>query len=104
MNNRLQFRHHTPIFDTREEAIEYIYSQIRFAEEGLASEDRSYGFSLLAEPTIIRYKNEADADLPSGATPNPHVIIAIGSNTNEGSQYNDNRFCIIDIFSNFRFS
>ena len=90
MNNRLQFRHHTPIFDTREEAIEYIYSQIRFAEEGLAFDDKSYGFSLLGEPTVIRYKNEEDEN-------DPHVILAVGSVTNEGTQYNDNKFCIIDV-------
>lgn len=91
MNNRLQFRHHTPIFDTREEAIEYVYSQIRFAEEGLAYDDKTYGFSLLAEPTIIRYKNEEDET-------DPHVILAIGSDTNDGAiGYGDNRFCIIDI-------
>lgn len=90
MNNRLQFRHHSPIFETREDAIEYIYSQIRFADEGLAFEDKSYGFSLLAEPTVLRYKNEDDEN-------DPHVILAIGATTNEGSQYNDNKFCIIDI-------
>lgn len=90
MNNRLQFRHHDPIFDTREEAIEYIYSQIRFADDGLAFENKSYGFSLFAEPTVLRYKNENDDT-------NPHIIIAVGATTNEGTQYNDNRFCIIDI-------
>ena len=88
--NRLQFRHHTPIFDTREEAIEYIYSQIRFADSGLAFEDKKYGFSLLAEPTVIRYKNEEDEN-------DPHVILAVGSVTNESTQYNENKFCIIDI-------
>lgn len=97
MTNRLQFRFHDEIFNTREEAIEYIYSQIRFAESGLASEDQKYGFSLLAEPTILRYKNELDDTEPSGSVPSPHVILAIGSNTNPGTQYNDNRFCIIDI-------
>ena len=93
--NRLQLRHHTPVFETREAAIEYIYSQIRFADEGLAFEDKSYGFSLLGEPTVLLYKNVTEAD-PTGEN-DPHLIFAIGSATNEGTQYNDNRFCIIDI-------
>jgi len=93
--NRLQLRHHTPIFETREAAIEYIYSQIRFADEGLAFEDKRYGFSLLGEPTILLYKNVTETD-PTGEN-DPHLILAIGSATNEGTQYNDNRFCIIDI-------
>ena len=93
--NRLQLRHHTPIFETREAAIEYIYSQIRFADEGLAFEDKRYGFSLLGEPTVLLYKNVTEAD-PTGEN-DPHLIFAIGSATNEGTQYNDNRFCIIDI-------
>jgi len=94
MINRLQFRYNEGIFNTREEAIEYIYSEIKRAEQGLAANDKSFGFSLLAEPTILRYKNEKDET-------NPHVILAIGSNTNPGvetghGQYADNRFCIID--------
>jgi hypothetical protein len=78
------------VFDTREAAIEYIQSQIRFTEEGLAKNDPSYGYSLFAEPTILRYVNEEDET-------NPHVILVIGSVTNDGTQYSDNRFCIIDI-------
>jgi len=93
--NRLQLRHHTPVFETREAAIEYIYSQIRFADEGLAFEDKSYGFSLLGEPTVLLYKNVTEAD-PTGEN-DPHLIFVIGSATNDGTQYNDNRFCIIDI-------
>jgi len=93
--NRLQLRHHTPVFETREDAIEYIYSQIRFADEGLAFEDKSYGFSLLGEPTVLLYKNVTEAD-PTGEN-DPHLIFVIGSATNDGTQYNDNRFCIIDI-------
>ena len=46
--NRLQFRHHPDIFNTREDAIEYIQSKIRFADKGLAFEDPKYGYSLLA--------------------------------------------------------
>lgn len=90
MNNRLQFRHHNEVFDTREAAIEYIQSQIRFAEEGLAKDEKSYGFSLLAEPTVLLYKKEEDET-------DPHLILVIGSQTNDGTQYSDNRFCIIDI-------
>ena len=99
MDNRLQFRHHgigsgytvaDGVFETRDEAIEYIYSQIRFAESGLAFEDKTYGYSLFGEPTILRYKNSDDET-------NPHVILAIGSVTNDGQfGYGDNRFCIID--------
>lgn len=96
MKNRLQFRHHTPIFESREAAIEYIYSQIRFADSGLAYKDKSQGYSLLAEPTILTYKNADDESAP-GTVPNPHLLLVIGSYTNEGGQYNDNRFCIIDI-------
>ncbi len=95
MDNRLQFRHHDQVFDTREAAIEYIQSQIRFAEEGLAKDDPSYGFSLLAEPTVLLYKKEEDET-------DPHLMLVIGSQTNPGTetgsgQYSDNRFCIIDI-------
>ena len=91
MENRLQFRHHTQIFETRQEAIDYIYTQIRYADTGMAATDRSQGFSLFAEPTILRYKNEEDET-------NPHVIVAIGAETNDGAVgYGDNRFCIIDI-------
>ena len=98
--NRLQLRHHgngsgytvaDGVFETRQDAIEYIYSQIRFADSGLAYEDKKYGYSLFAEPTILRYKNIEDET-------NPHVILAIGSYTNDGGfGYSDNRFCIIDI-------
>ena len=101
MDNRLQFRHHTPIFETREEAIEYIQSRIRFTDEGLAFEDAKYGYSLFAEPTVLRYKNVTETD-PEG-TDDPHLILVIGSVTNEEgvetghAQYGDNRFCIIDI-------
>lgn len=97
MKNRLQFRHHTPIFDSREAAIEYIYSQIRFADSGLAFKDKSQGYSLLAEPTVLTYKDANDEGSAPGTAPNPHLLLVIGSYTNEGGQYNDNRFCIIDI-------
>ena len=92
MKDRLQFRHHDAIFDTREQAIEYIKTDIRNSEVGLANTDRSQTFSLYAEPTVLRYKNVDDET-------NPHIILAVGavSNQNEGAQYNDNRFCFIDI-------
>lgn len=90
MINRLQFRHHNEVFNSKEDAREYIYSQIRFAESGLSVDNRALGYSLLAEPTILLYKNEEDET-------NPHLMLAIGSQTNESVQYSDNRFCIIDI-------
>ena len=92
MKDRLQFRHHDAIFDTREQAIEYIKTDIRNSEIGLANTDKSQTFSLYAEPTVLRYKNADDET-------NPHIILAVGavSNQNEGAQYNDNRFCFIDI-------
>ena len=92
MKDRLQFRHHDAIFDTREEAISYMLHDIRNSEVGLANTDRSQTFSLYAEPTVLRYKNADDET-------NPHIILAVGavSNQNEGAQYNDNRFCFIDI-------
>ena len=92
MKDRLQFRHHDAIFDTREEAIAYMLQDIRNSEVGLANTDRSQTFSLYAEPTVLRYKNVDDET-------NPHIILAVGavSNQNEGAQYNDNRFCFIDI-------
>ena len=92
MKDRLQFRHHDAIFDTREQAIEYIKTDIRNSEVGLANTDRSQTFSLYAEPTVLRYKNVDDET-------NPHIILAVGavSNQNEGAQYNENRFCFIDI-------
>ena len=92
MKDRLQFRHHDAIFDTREEAIAYMLHDIKNSEVGLANTDRSQTFSLYAEPTVLRYKNADDET-------NPHIILAVGavSNQDEGAQYNDNRFCFIDI-------
>ena len=99
MNERLQFRHHgngsgyttiDGVFESRDAAIEYITRDIRYSEEGLAAENPSHGFSLFAEPTVLRYKNDENEE-------DPHVILAIGSVTNTGNRYNDNKFCIIDI-------
>ena len=101
MNNRLQFRQHgigsgytvaDGVFETREEAIEYIYRGVKYAEDGLAAVDVSYGLSLFGEPTVLRYKNEDKED-------DPHLILVIGSVTNAdpGSRHVKNRFCVIDI-------
>lgn len=92
MKDRLQFRHHDAIFNTREEAIEYITYDIRHSENGLSKDDVKQCFSLYAEPTVLRYKNADDES-------NPHIILVIGSKSNqvEGAQYSDNKFCFIDI-------
>lgn len=90
MNNRLQFRHHTSVFNTREEAVEYVKIQVRNSEEGLASSDKTHGYSLYAEPTVLRYRDENDPEK------GPYVILAIGADTNESGQYNENKFTIID--------
>ena len=92
MKDRLQFRHHDAIFNTREDAINYIKNDIRFSENGLANDDVKQRFSLYGEPTVLRYKNADDES-------NPHIILAIGSKSNqvEGAQYSDNKFCFIDI-------
>ena len=92
MKDRLQFRHHDTIFNTREDAINYIKNDIRYSENGLSKDDAKQLFSLYAEPTVLRYKNADDES-------NPHIILAIGSKSNqvEGAQYSDNKFCFIDI-------
>ena len=92
MKDRLQFRHHDAIFNTREDAINYITNDIRYSENGLSKDDVKQHFSLYGEPTVLRYKNADDES-------NPHIILAIGSKSNqvEGAQYSDNKFCFIDI-------
>ena len=114
--NRLQFRHHSEIFtgatldEARTEAIRYISGAtagIRDAQTGLAVDDDNnfgvgtkYGFSLFSEPTVLRYSEIGKED-------DPHIILAIGSVTND--KFNDsgevwhsnNKFCT---FSWFRFS
>lgn len=92
MKDRLQFRHHDAIFNTREDAINYITNDIRYSENGLSKDDIKQHFSLYAEPTVLRYKNADDES-------NPHIILAIGAKSNqvEGAQYSDNKFCFIDI-------
>ena len=90
--NRLQFRHHDEVFENRKAAIDYIVTDIKYSDVGLMSEGPSYGLSLYGEPTVLRYKNEDDEN-------EPHVILAIGSRTNEEGRYTPqyNKFCIIDI-------
>lgn len=92
MKDRLQFRHHDAIFNTREDAINYITNDIRYSENGLSKDDIKQHFSLYAEPTVLRYKNADDES-------NPHIILAIGAKSNqvERAQYSDNKFCFIDI-------
>lgn len=97
MENRLQFRHHgigsgytDGVFATRDEAVNYIKNDIRWTDDGFAAADSTHGLSLFAEPTVLRYKNEEDET-------NPHLILAIGAVSNNSGQYQDNRFCIIDI-------
>ena len=46
MKDRLQFRHHDAIFNTREDAINYIKYDIRFSENGLSKDDVKQLFSL----------------------------------------------------------
>ena len=102
--NRLQFRHHNEIFEDRCKAIEYIYDKIKENGEGLASEQNSpYGYSLFAEPTILRYKNEDDevhdckGDETCTFKKGPHLMLVIGSETNDTIYHDRNRFCVIDI-------
>lgn len=106
--NRLQFRHHDEIFEDRCKAIEYIYDKIKDNGEGLASEQNSpYGYSLFAEPTILRYENkdddahecenDGDESCNSAFKKGPHIMLVIGSETNNTLYHGQNRFCIIDI-------
>lgn len=110
MKDRLQFRHHSPIFESRDIAIEYIYREIRSASSGITKDDERLKYSLLSEPAVLRYKNDEDDYKISGVTakgeviydpsesaPNPHIILAIGANTNPTLSFNENRYCIIDI-------
>ena len=102
--NRLQFRHHEEIFEDRCKAIEYIYDKIKENGEGLASEQNSpYSYSLFAEPTILRYKSETEeihdceGDETCEFKKGPHIMLVIGSETNDSIYHDRNRFCIIDI-------
>ncbi len=102
--NRLQFRHHDEIFDDRCKAIEYIYDKIKENGVGLASEQNSpYSYSLFAEPTILRYKNDdneihnCEGNEVCEFKKGPHIMLVIGSETNDTIYHERNRFCIIDI-------
>ena len=83
--NRLQFRHHNEIFETREDAIEYIYDKIKEEGEGIASGQNSvYSYSLFAEPTILRYKNdeeETGCEYKKG----PHIMKRMIPSTTTGT-------------------
>lgn len=98
--NRLQFRHHEEIFETREDALKYICKTLpREGGEGLAEPGSPYTRSLFAEPTILRYKNtEEDGTCNDGCSKGPHIIIVIGSQTNDDDRKpEENKYCIIDI-------
>lgn len=109
--NRLQFRHHgngnyvsgstsgetyyystDGVFNDRDEAINYLsgITNVKYAAKGLGDKDAAQKFSLFAEPTILRYKNTEDEN-------DPHVILAIGSVTNNMDTLLYNHFCVIDI-------
>lgn len=95
--NRLQFRHHNEIFETREDAIEYIYDKIKEEGKGIASGQNSvYSYSLFAEPTILRYKNDEE-ETGCEHKKGPHIMLVIGSETNDTIYHDRNKFCIIDI-------
>ena len=99
--NRLQFRHHEEIFETREDALKYICQTLpRDGGEGLAEPGSPYTRSLFAEPTILRYKNEEEESgaCNDGCNKGPHIILVIGSQTNDDDRKpEENKYCIIDI-------
>jgi len=110
MNDRLQFRHHSPIFNSRERAIDYIFKDIKNAASGITRDDETLKYSLFSEPAVLRYKNDEDDNKiieitskgeviynPNETAPNPHIILAIGADTNNTQSFNENRYCIIDI-------
>ena len=97
--NRLQFRHHDEIFETREDALKYICQTLpRDGGEGLAEQGSPYTRSLFAEPTILRYKNTDEEGTCETCNKGPHIILVIGSQTNdEELKPEENKYCIIDI-------
>ena len=99
--NRLQFRHHEEIFETREDALKYICQTLpRDGGDGMAEPGSPYTRSLFAEPTILRYKNdeEEDGTCNGGCNKGPHIILLIGSQTNDDERKTEeNKYCIIDI-------
>ena len=88
MDNRLQFRHNETVFPTREAAIE------GFIKTFWENQDEN-ALSLLAEPTVLLYENENDHD--PFKKRHPHVILAIGANSNQDTTWNASRYCFIDV-------
>jgi hypothetical protein len=98
--NRLQFRNHEGIFETREDALEYICKTLPGPNggEGLATPKSPYTRSLYAEPTILRYKNTEEEGTCETCNKGPHIILVIGSQTNDEELAPEkNTYCIIDI-------
>ena len=97
--NRLQFRYHEDVFETREDALKYICKTLpKDGGEELAVKGSPYTRSLVAEPTILRYKNEEEDTNCDTCSKGPHLILVIGSETNdEALSIEKNKYCIIDI-------
>ena len=78
MINRLQFVHNSDLFNTREEAINFLnntyYRQVTRP-------------SLYAEPVVLKYGNAES----------PNIILAIGSRGNGISPSEDSSYFIIDV-------
>ena len=92
--NKLQFRHHNEIItgatlsEAREAVIKYLYD--KWYDTTAYNDPNSNYRSLYAEPTVFRYAVE-------GEESDPHIILMIGADTNDGSRQEYNKFCIIDI-------
>lgn len=70
---RLQFRNHKALFETKDEALQFLKDIVN--EEHVSSQ--KFGNSLYAEPMVVKYKDEDDM---------VQVILAIGID-NEKSEY-----------------
>lgn len=68
-NNRLQFRHHTEVFESRDEAIKFLDSLVDNNVEGGAP----LGKSKMGEPIVVDYKT-VDAE----GNEEIHLILAVG--------------------------
>ena len=97
--NRLQFRNHEEIFNSREDALRYICQTLPHdGGEGLAVKGSPYTRSLYAEPTVLRYMNTDEEGTCGACNIGPHVILVIGSQTNDDELSPEkNTYCIIDI-------
>ena len=97
--NRLQFRHHSEIFNTREDALKYICKTLPTeGGDGLAEQGSPYTRSLFAEPTILRYKNNEEENSCETCNKGPHIMLVIGADTNDSPlSIEKNKYCIIDI-------